>query len=76
MRETATAKASRYLCEGRLIIASVIPGMVDAKARGEGALYSLGYRDGTWWCACPARSDQCSHLRALRRVVAVTEHQP
>lgn len=70
-RETARAKADRLLVEGRVVIVAVSAHHVDARVRGEGTVHRAGYRDGTWWCTCPARTDQCSHLYALRRVVAV-----
>jgi len=69
-RENAFSKARRYLAEGRLVIAQAQPGYVEATARGDGAIYRLGYLRGQWWCACPARSDSCSHLLALRKVTA------
>lgn len=67
-RENAVSKAKRYLAEGRLVIIETRPGYVEATARGDGAIHRLGYLRGRWWCACPARSTQCSHLRALRLV--------
>jgi uncharacterized Zn finger protein len=72
MRENAATKARRYLCEGRLVLESVHPGEATATCRGDGLLYRLGWRRATgWWCTCPARSDQCSHLLAMRLVVAM-----
>lgn len=68
-REAAPIKATRYLAEGRLIVTAVANGKVTATARGDGAIHRLGY-DGAWWCSCPARSDKCAHLYALRRVTA------
>lgn len=71
MRESAAVKASRLLHEGRLILTQVQPGSVRATCRGEGHVWQLAYERGRWVCDCPARSDACSHLRALRKVVAV-----
>lgn len=68
-RESAEAKASRYLSQGRLIISRVAPGEVDATCRGDGAVYRVGYRRGQWFCDCPARG-RCAHLLALGLVVA------
>jgi hypothetical protein len=68
-REDAASKARRYVCEGRLIIRLVSAEEIRAQARGDGALYELGFMAGRgWWCTCPAVTDQCSHLRGLRLV--------
>lgn len=71
VRETALAKSTRYLAEGRLIVTQVQPGHVRAVTRGDGHLWHQAYAHGRWSCTCPARAGQCSHLLALRRVVAV-----
>ncbi len=43
---------------------------VTAVCRGSGELYDCGHDPGQgWWCSCPARTDRCAHLDALRRVV-------
>jgi hypothetical protein len=70
-REGAPAKARRYLIEGRLVVELVDRARVVATCRGDGTLYRLGWDRGRWWCDCPARSDSCAHLVALRSVVAV-----
>lgn len=70
-RETARAKADRILLEGRLVILEAGRYGVAARIRGEGVIHTARYQFGTWTCTCPVRSDQCSHLIALRRVVAV-----
>ncbi len=70
--ETARTKATRLLTEGRLMVTRVEPtGRVEAKCRGEGTVYSLGYQWGEWRCSCEHRGPNCSHLVALRSVVAV-----
>ena len=71
-RQSAAAKAGEYLVEGRLIVTLVDPGrrVVLARCRGDGHVWTLGFDGAEWSCSCPARSD-CSHLLALRRVVAV-----
>lgn len=71
MRESAATKANRLLAEGRLIVTSVLPNSVRATCRGAGAIWHLGFEHGGWFCTCPTRNDRCSHLIALRRVVAV-----
>jgi hypothetical protein len=70
VRENTTAKAGRYLKEGRVIITAVAPGHVTAIARGDRRLYRVTYQHPHWSCTCPARR-RCSHLIAVRRVVAV-----
>jgi hypothetical protein len=74
--EGAPAKARRYLTEGRLTVRELYANAVVATCRGDGETYRLGYygpdvtgNAGLWHCSCPARSDQCAHLRALRLVV-------
>jgi hypothetical protein len=68
-RESAEAKANRYLCESRLTVVLVDRDTVRATCRGSGELYELGHTPGRgWWCSCPVRSDRCAHLIALRSV--------
>ena len=71
MRESAATKAARYLSQGRVLLTRVGPDRVDALVRGDSAIHAAGYRDGGWSCTCPARTDRCSHLRALRLTTAV-----
>jgi hypothetical protein len=71
MRETAATKASRYLVEGRLVVTAVQQGKVTSSCRGDGHIWLQAYSNGVWRCTCPVVTDQCSHLLALRRVVAV-----
>lgn len=70
-RETARAKADRILLEGRLVILECSRYGVVARCRGEGVIHTCRFSFGEWSCTCPVRSDQCSHLHAVRRVVAV-----
>ena len=71
MRENAAAKGRRYLTEGRVIVTAARAGhYVRAAIRGDGTVYRAGWDAGTWWCRCPARTDQCAHLAALRLVTA------
>lgn len=68
-RETVATKAARYVCEGRLVVTSVIGDEVRAICRGDGQLYHCGHEPGRGWhCDCPARGDRCAHLAALRLV--------
>lgn len=74
MRENAEAKGRRYLTEGRLTLHRVDGTGADATCRGDGRLYCCGlHPTWEWWCECPAKTDRCSHLVALRLVVLITE---
>lgn len=65
-RESIDAKAPRYLAEGRITVTRLVGDEVTAVARGESGTYDLGHTPGRgWWCACPVRTDRCSHLAAL-----------
>lgn len=70
-RENADAKARRYLVEGRVVIRQVGAGYVNADVRGDGAVWSVTYRRGGWYCPCPARG-RCCHLLAVGLVTAPT----
>lgn len=72
-RETVRDKAERYLLEGRVIVATVDRSRVVAYVRGEGAQYVTEWTSGSWECSCPhrARTTDCSHVVALKRVTAV-----
>ncbi len=69
MRENARAKGLRYLIEGRLVVNLVDEFEVRAICRGQGALWRVGWREGVWYCTCPAKG-RCAHLVALQSVVA------
>jgi uncharacterized Zn finger protein len=69
-REAATAKGRTYLTEGRLVVTRCATNKVRATCRGDGAIYDLGFDRGEWWCTCPARTDRCAHLVALRLCTA------
>jgi hypothetical protein len=71
MRENAQAKGLRYLVEHRLTVLRVDKDAVEAECRGDGAMYALGWKDGAWFCACPAKTT-CSHLHALQAVTVWT----
>jgi hypothetical protein len=66
-RENAAGKGRRYLAEGRLVIEEVDAVGIRAICRGLGAVYSLGYEKGRWYCECPAKG-LCAHLVALQLV--------
>ena len=70
-RENAEAKAKRYLGEGRIVLIRVSDERVLARVRGDGRVWLVMFEGGVWSCPCPARTDQCSHLRAVRLVTAV-----
>ncbi len=72
-RENAHDKGRRYLTEGRLMLRLVTADEIAAVCRGDGHVYHCGWRPGQWWwCDCPARTDRCAHLTALR-LVTVTQ---
>lgn len=70
-RESAFSKARRYLTEGRLLVVAVDQDRISALCRGDGRIYSLGLDPRGWHCDCPAVTDQCAHLRALRLVTVI-----
>lgn len=70
-RENAAGKARRYLTEGRVIVQAVRPGAVAATVRGDGRVYACAFLADSWACSCPALTDQCAHLIAVRLVTAV-----
>jgi hypothetical protein len=70
MREDGWTKARRYVSEGRLIVERVVGDQVKARCRGGGSVYRLSFDGRRWQCSCPAVSDSCCHLNALRLVTA------
>lgn len=70
-RESADAKARRYLTEGRLTVQRVDERGVKASCRGSGHTYTVGHQLGGWSCDCEARTVRCAHLLALQLVVSV-----
>lgn len=71
---TRPEKFKQYLTDGRVVLIEVGPTAVDARVRGDGAVYRTGWsRTRGWHCDCPART-RCAHMRALGLVVAVPEH--
>jgi uncharacterized Zn finger protein len=71
VRENAEQKAKRYLGEGRLQLIGMSNDRVLAQVRGDGRTYLVRFEDDVWSCPCPALTDQCSHLKALRLITAV-----
>jgi uncharacterized Zn finger protein len=73
--EGAEVKGRRLLTEGRLTVTTLgLASLVLAECKGDsGAVYKLGYdpRFKDWSCSCPALGKRCSHLVALKLVVAV-----
>lgn len=72
-RESAHDKGRRYLAEGRLTVRHVSHSGAVAFVRGDSALtYRAEWSpDLGWLCNCPARTDACAHLVALRLVTVV-----
>ena len=63
-RESTDEKARRLLATGKLRIVRMDSNFIHAECQGEHDTYDLFWKDGHWYCSCPARVD-CSHLRAL-----------
>jgi hypothetical protein len=71
-RENAPTRALRFLVEGRLMIRHVGLDLVDACVRGDsGVLRRVTFDPSGWSCTCPARSDRCAHVLAVKTVVVV-----
>ena len=71
MREDAATKAGRYLTGGCIIDTSVQEDRIGAVARRGGTIGDISFERRDWFRVCPARNTRCSHLLAVRRVVAV-----
>lgn len=76
-RESTHDKGRRYLTEGRLTVRQVSRAGVIAFVRGDsGLVYHAEWSpDLDWSCNCPARTDRCAHLVALR-LVTVAGQEP
>lgn len=59
---TIEEKAERLLTSGALTVA-----FTEARVKGDHGTYHVVYRQGRWWCSCPARK-KCSHIEAVERV--------
>lgn len=71
MRENRATKARRLLCEGRVIVDEVRGRHVRAFVRGDsGDFYEVTHDKGAWLCEC-INPGGCSHVEALRLVVAI-----
>jgi hypothetical protein len=72
MRENVRVKGRRYAAKGQLTVRELDEqaGTVQAQVRGGGAVWACGRNSSGWFCNCPARG-LCSHLEALRLVVAL-----
>ncbi len=66
-RENAEAKGRRMVTEGRLLITLVDAQRIEARCRGNGELYRVGFTPDGWACTCPALG-KCSHIVALQLV--------
>jgi uncharacterized Zn finger protein len=70
-RENRATKARRLLCEGRVVVDRVQGRFVRAYVRGDsGSFYTVTHDAGHWYCECVNHS-ACSHIEALRLVVAI-----
>lgn len=71
MRENRATKARRLLIEGRVVIDDVRGRQVRAFVRGDsGTFYEVTHDKGTWLCDC-VNPTGCSHIEALRLIVAI-----
>jgi uncharacterized Zn finger protein len=71
VRENRAIKARRLLAEGRVVIDRVQGHHVRAFVRGDsGSYYEVTHDKGTWLCDC-VNPGGCSHVEALRLVVAI-----
>ena len=75
MRESAAAKARRYLAEGRLIVRRVDGPYVLAFVRGDGVMHRIEAHGEHGTCTCQARG-RCSHLLAVGLVTASQRKDP
>lgn len=73
-RESVADKAVRLLKERRLTVERVDTngGWVVAHCRGDTGDYALGWDPvvGAYRCTCPSVKGDCSHIAALKMVVA------
>jgi hypothetical protein len=71
--ETLDGKARRYLTEARVRIlhCDEQDGILEAEVRGDSRLHSAGRDEEGWFCSCPARTPNCSHVRALRLITVL-----
>jgi uncharacterized Zn finger protein len=68
-RESAAAKARRYLTEGRVTITFVDESLVAASVRGDGAIWEVRVNGYDRDCTCPAPK-LCAHILAVGLVTA------
>ena len=70
MTESVREKSDRLLTTGSVRITWTSPGLVMAIVNGDTDNYVVELHSGRWTCTCPARTDHCSHLRAVWLVTA------
>ena len=69
---SARIRGSRYLTEGRLVVAYVDGASVGAVLRTDEGVLNLGFDvDRGWWCSCRS-AEECDHLAALKLVTEST----
>lgn len=71
MRESAYAKASRLLAEGRVIVTELAQRGITATVRGEGHVYVTTCHFRVWECTCENPRPTCSHIAALKRISSI-----
>ncbi len=68
-RESARARAIRFLIEGRLTVKVVHNGRAYVQVRGDsGSVRSVVYKQRRWSCSCPARPGTCAHVFAAMSI--------
>lgn len=89
-RLTPEQKAVAYLSEGKVKIIdhSLTEGRAEAEVYGSAeepytVRFSRVSNIGTWHCTCPAKSDRCAHLIAVKLISplhitewTLTKHEP
>ena len=70
--ESVTAKAGRLLASGAVTVIRVDDDLVDARVRGDSGTYIVRRDPAGWWCSCPVRRPECSHIAAVRLVTTAT----
>lgn len=71
-REPAAVKGGRLLVEGRVLLERVDDRQARAVVLGDTDRHVVEWTPAAGWsCSCPCRTPGCSHLSAVRRIVAV-----
>lgn len=75
-RENAATRAQRLLLEGRVMVRYWGVDRGQAWVRGDsGMVRKVEVQGDEWTCTCPALSQACAHIRAVK-AVTVRSHIP